>query len=152
MEKLIVNGYLILNKIIVLSLLITTINSSNSDLYHDNKNDLLNKIMNDNIGLNQNGINKKHQSQFQHQNDLNKKIAIFIDKIAMTGTENTCNSRLMQTDVQSKMRMLKSIISSCSGYCRIAMNQNGHIYGANEFNLDSMYFLKVFIINSKFNF
>ena len=137
MKKIIINSYTILNKLVFVSLLIKIINSANLDLYQDNKNDLLNKIMNDNIGTNQNGINKKHQ--FQYQTDLNKKIAIFIDKIAMTGTENTCSSRLMQSDVQSKMRMLKSIISSCSGYCRIAMNQNGHVYGANEFNLDSMY-------------
>lgn len=73
-----------------------------------------------------------------NQNDnFNKEIFIFIDKLAHTGIKNTCDTKLIQSDVQLKMRLLKSIVSTCSGYCRLAMSQDGDIYGDREFSLES---------------
>ncbi|RNA22705.1 hypothetical protein BpHYR1_036833 [Brachionus plicatilis] len=76
----------------------------------------------------------------QHHNaDLRNEIFIFIDKVAHTGIKNTCDTKLIQSDVQVKMRVLKSIVSTCNGYCRLAMSQDGRIYGEREFSLDTIW-------------
>lgn len=109
--------------------------SSNSFKKHDQSSsslNLLEKIIAETSysNINTNRIN-------QQQNDFNKNVYLFIDKVAHTGIRNTCDTRLIQSDVQVKMRKLKSIISTCNGYCRLAMALDGHIYGAKDFNLDS---------------
>lgn len=68
----------------------------------------------------------------------NEKIAQFLRNIANTSARETCSSNILQSNVQSQMRTLKSLISSCPGYCRLAVDQNGVIHGSkNEFSLES---------------
>ena len=84
-----------------------------------------------------NTINNK-ENKYQ-QSDLNKNIATFFQNLDITHEHSsaTCSSKLIHSSSQSKMRMLKSAISTCPGYCRISMNQNGFIDGARNFNLES---------------
>lgn len=99
-----------------------------------NSNFLLDKIIAETSysNLNTNLIN-------QQQLEFKKYVYLFIDRVAHTGTRSTCDTRLIQSDVQAKMRKLKSLISTCSGYCRLAISPEGAIYGGKDFNLDSEY-------------
>lgn len=60
-----------------------------------------------------------------------------IDKVTHIGVRNKCDSRMVQSDVMSKMRLLKSVLSTCNGYCRMAMSQDGLVYGSKHFGLES---------------
>jgi hypothetical protein len=81
------------------------------------------------------GSNAKLSAQQRYFND---NVYVFIDRVTHIGVRSKCDSRITQSDVQAKMRTLKSILSTCnSGYCRVAMSQAGHAYGSSDFNLDS---------------
>ena len=84
--------------------------SSSSSIGHyqnDQAQQFLNKIMfNDNNDINN---NNKVQLKTNHD-DLNKQISFFLSQITTTSSENTCNSKMLQSNIQSKMRILKSII------------------------------------------
>jgi hypothetical protein len=104
--------------------------SLSSNNLNNNKNlNLLNKIL-------------SQTASFQSQNK-NQTVLAFINKIAQipdtsTGTSSSmCHPSVLQSDIQAKLRNLKSFISTCTDYCRLAMNQEGLVYGAKEFNLDS---------------
>ncbi len=86
-------------------------------------------------------INNKENKY--RQSSLNKKIATFFQNLDIKHeySSATCSSKLIHSSSQSKMRMLKSAISTCPGYCRISMNQNGFIDGARDFNLESKEYL-----------
>lgn len=102
---------------------------SSSSLNNNKNLNLLNKIL-------------SQTASFQSQNK-NQTVLAFINKIAQIPEASTvtsssmCHPSLLQSDIQAKLRSLKSFISTCSEYCRLAMNQEGHVYGAKEFNLDS---------------
>ena len=80
------------------------------------------------------------QSAMKYDSVGQTKMARFLNKIVpnIGNAESVCSSKVLQSNVQSKMRMLRSLISSCPGYCRLAMSQNGILYGSkNEFSLES---------------
>ncbi|CAF0839937.1 unnamed protein product [Brachionus calyciflorus] len=72
--------------------------------------------------------------------DVNKRnIFTIIDRVTHIGIKNTCDTKLIQTDVQNKMRQLKSFVSTCNGYCRIAMGQDERIYAGKDFSLETIW-------------
>jgi len=103
--------------------------SLSSSNFNNNKNlNILNKIL-------------SQTASFQSQNK-DQTVLAFINKIAqIPETPSMCHVSLLQSDIQAKLRNLRSFISTCSDYCRLAMNQDGHVYGAKEFNLDSKFYL-----------
>jgi hypothetical protein len=121
------------------------INNINSQSSKNNKDkDLLQQIIaktsNDNSNLNSN-------TQTQSI-ELRKKIFSLISNIVhIDSTKSTCTNRILQSDVQAEMKRLKSFLSTCSGYCRLAMSPDGTIYPAKDFNLESM--LSFFLQNKK---
>lgn len=67
-----------------------------------------------------------------------KETLAFLNKIEGFDANRICSS-LIRTDVQAKLSRLKSVISTCPGpgFCRLAMRQNGSIYGASDSRLES---------------
>ena len=123
---------------IVLHAKLADMSSSVMGLYQQNHAEqLLNRIM-----LINNNNHNKDQLKSGHKDEPNKKIAFFLSQLTATtttgATETGCSTKMMQTNVQAKMRSLRSIISACSGYCRLSMDQHGLVYGANNFSLESM--------------
>jgi hypothetical protein len=109
--------------------------SISSKNLNNNKNlNLLNKII-------------SQTASFQSQS-RNQTVLAFINKIALIPDTPTitsssmCHPSLLQSDIQAKLRNLKSFISTCSDYCRLAMNQDGYVYGAKDFSLDSKFHSK----------
>jgi hypothetical protein len=118
---------------------ITCINSGKSNVKTnklDDKNEILNKMAFNII-----------DSTIKQPPNLsdNKKMSLFIGRLEKTGTEMACNSKLIQSNVQARMRTLKSVLSTCDGYCRIAIDQNGVIYGDKKFSLESKTLTLLFI-------
>jgi hypothetical protein len=105
------------------------INNINNNNNNDNNNDILKQIISKTSSNNNN-------NQLIQSNELKRKIVNFINNIIPVGAKSTCNNRLLQSDVQAEMKRLKSFISTCSGYCRLAMAHDGAIYASKEFNLD----------------
>jgi hypothetical protein len=94
----------------------------------ENKGDMLSQI-----------IFNTHNSKTNrfHQSDLNRNIGTFIQNLNISRAGSTCSSKLIHSSAQSKMRMLSSLISSCPGYCRLAISQGGLVDGARDFKLES---------------
>ena len=67
-----------------------------------------------------------------------KETIAFLNKIEGFDANRICSS-LIRTDVQAKLSRLKSVISTCPGpgFCRLAMRQNGSIYGTSDSRLES---------------
>ena len=67
-----------------------------------------------------------------------KETLAFLNKIEGFDANRICSS-LIRTDVQAKLSRLKSVISTCPGpgFCRLAMRQNGSIYGTSDSRLES---------------
>lgn len=80
----------------------------------------------------------------------------FMDKLADLGVRTRCDASMLRSDVQNRVRQLKSIVSSCPVYCRVAVNsRSGFVYGAREFNLESilpLLFPLRFIFSLSFNY
>ena len=112
------------------------INSTNLKLkFSTEKNDILSHVA---LSI----FNSKNSND--NQINLNKKITLFFARLEISSrAESTCNSKIIQSSSQAKMRMLKSVISNCPGYCRIGMDSNGVIDGARYFSLESK---KTFIL------
>lgn len=108
------------------------LNNINTNNNNNNNKDILSQI------ISKTSANNNNNQQIQ-SNDLKRKIVSFINNIVSVGTKSTCNNRLLQSDVQTEMKRLKSFISTCSGYCRLAINQDGNVYPARDFNLDGIF-------------
>jgi len=140
-----INKKLILLVQVINFLILAKINNaiSSSSSGNSHTEDLL-----DRIALNNNN-NDKSSIKYGGQDEINKNVARFLNRIIPTFTttqkDNACNSKVLQSNVQSKMRTLRSIISSCPGYCRLAMSLNGRLYGSrNDFGLESRFFILFF--------
>ncbi len=143
-----INKKLILLVQVINFLILAKINnaiSSSSSSRNSHTEDLL-----DRIALNNNNNNNDKSSiKYGGQDEINKNVARFLNRIiptfSTTQKDNACNSKVLQSNVQSKMRTLRSIISSCPGYCRLAMSLNGRLYGSrNDFGLESRFFISFF--------
>ena len=137
-----INKKVILLVQVINFLILAKINNdiSSSSSRNSHTEDLL-----DRIALNNNN-NDKSFIKYGGQDEINKNVARFLNRIIPTFTttqkDNACNSKVLQSNVQSKMRTLRSIISSCPGYCRLAMSLNGRVYGSrNDFGLESRFFI-----------
>jgi hypothetical protein len=85
------------------------------------------------------GSNAILSSQQQY---FNKNVYTFIHRAAHIDTKPKCDTQLIQSDVQARMRNLKSVLSTCNGgYCRLAMSQSGLPYASKDFSLDGIYLL-----------
>jgi biopolymer transport protein ExbB/TolQ len=144
-----INKKLILLVQVINFLILAKINNaiSSSSSRNSHTEDLLDRIaLNNN---NNNNNNDKSSIKYGGQDEINKNLARFLNKIiptfSTTQKDNACNSKVLQSNVQSKMRTLRSIISSCPGYCRLAMSLNGRLYGSrNDFGLESRSFILFF--------
>lgn len=100
--------------------------------------------MNNFYSSNKNGITLSREDKLKKINDLSspnknlKEVISFLNKIDGFDPSRICSS-LIRTDVQAKLSRLKSVISTCPGpgFCRLAMRQNGSIYGTSDSKLDS---------------
>ena len=99
-----------------------------------NPNEILNTIMVKSIGP---SINNEPNTLIHHK--MNLFMGRILAEEASQGriANTTCNSKVVQSNVQAKMRTLKSVLSMCGGYCRIAMSEQGLIYGDKQFSLES---------------
>ena len=111
---------------------LTRIHMSNakSKQNFENTNEVLSQII-------FNTLNVKNNNHYH--NGLNESITTFFKNldIKRNTSGHICSPNLIHSSFQSKMRMLKSTISTCTGYCRLSMNQNGLIEGARDFKLES---------------
>ena len=124
------------NLILIFELTCTNTNRLTSQVNFEKRNDILNQIVSNRLSL---------------KNTQVPTLALFIEKLGITlDKENTCSSKTILSNVQAQIRSLNSIISTCPGYCRIAMNTNGVINGARDFILESkQYLLLVLFQNFK---
>ncbi len=89
-------------------------------------------------------FSSRHEDKLKKINDASsanknlKETLAFLNKIEGFDANRICSS-LIRTDVQAKLSRLKSVISTCPGpgFCRLAMRQNGSIYGTSDSRLES---------------
>ena len=106
-------------------------------LRNNQAEELLHKI----ISNNNNNNNNKIIPKGSRNGEKIKKMSRFLNNLANIYEQETCSSKVLQSNVQSQMRMLRSIISACPGYCRLAVGLDNVVYGAkNVFSLESKIF------------
>jgi hypothetical protein len=144
------------NNIFAILLLLSILNCFHTKkLNNINNNDNRNILSRIVFKTSNNNDNNNNNNQQLQSTELKRKIVNFINNIIPIGNKSTCNNRLLQSDVQAEMKRLKSFLSTCSGYCRLAMSQDGIIYAAREFSLDgkAIFFLyKLFLYNFIYKF
>ena len=71
-----------------------------------------------------------------------KETIAFLNKLDGFDSGSVCPS-LSESEFQLRLSMLTSITSTCTsptGFCKLAMQQDGSVYGAQESNFDSNYY------------
>ena len=78
-----------------------------------------------------------------------RELIVFLNKIDGFDSKKLCSS-LIRSDVQAKLSRFKSIISTCPGpgFCRLAMRQNGSVFGTSDAKLESNF---IFFLDFKLN-
>lgn len=95
--------------------------------------DLITKI------INEASTNSNSESEYE-LDDNNEVFFLFMDRLADSGQRSRCDASMLRSDVQTRVKQLKSIVSSCPLYCRLAVSAlSGLAYGARHFNLESKY-------------
>lgn len=140
---------LIILKLLLLFIRVKMIESSSSRIIiinnknaaaqsqHKSNNNLIEKIISETSSL---------SSSSDGPND----IYLFMDKLTDVGVRTRCDASdatLLRSDIQTKVKNLKSIVSTCPTYCRMGVNRNGLAYGARDFNLESMTH-KILLLNT----
>jgi hypothetical protein len=80
-----------------------------------------------------NNNNNNHYMEADNRNS----VFVFIDKLARVGVKTSCDASLLRSDLRDRIKNLKSIMSTCSLYCKVAVNnRDGSVYGSKNFNLE----------------
>lgn len=107
-------------------------NNNHFKIKHENRLSSNNNNVNSNDLMEQ--ILKTDSSSAE--DDSLSSIYVFLDKLTSIGLRKACDASLIRSDIRDRIQNLKSLISTCSSYCRVAINPDGNVYGAKIFKLE----------------